>query len=53
MADNIARESIADLEGKYITFFIGDTIYGIELLHVIELINIQPITIIPKIPSYY
>jgi purine-binding chemotaxis protein CheW len=41
-----------DLSGKYLTFMIQDTIYGIELLNVIEILSIQAITRVPRIPDY-
>lgn len=41
-----------DLTGKYLTFFIGDATYGVELTNVIEIIGIQSVTAVPGIPSY-
>lgn len=41
-----------DLNGKYLTFFIGEATYGVELEHVIEIIGIQSITSVPGIPNY-
>ncbi len=41
-----------ELEGKSLTFFIGDTIYGLPLTNVIEIINVQAITKVPGTPSY-
>lgn len=41
-----------DLVGKFLTFQIEKSIYGIELFHVIEIISIQSITTVPHVPSY-
>ena len=41
-----------DLHGRYLTFYIGDTLYGIELMHVIEIISVQPTTRVPGLPPY-
>lgn len=38
--------------GKYLTFNLGDVIYGIKIKYVTEIIRIQPITIIPEVPDY-
>lgn len=40
------------LNGKYLTFFIENQSYGIEIKHVTEIISIQPITEMPDIPEY-
>lgn len=47
-----AEEVLDDLMGRYLTFHIGDNLYGLELLHVIEIISVQPITTIPRLPAY-
>ncbi|MBR5486040.1 MAG: purine-binding chemotaxis protein CheW [Oscillospiraceae bacterium] len=41
-----------DLNGRFLTFYIDDTVYGIDLLHVIEIIQVPPITHIPHVPNY-
>ncbi len=38
--------------GKVMTFYIGEQIYGIEIQNVIEIIEMQPITRIPHVPSF-
>ncbi len=40
------------LEGKFLTFGLGDEEYGIEIRHVIEIIGIQSITDLPDVPDY-
>lgn len=52
MSENIATEVLDDLNGRFLTFYIGESIYGIELLHVIEIISIQNITKVPNVPSH-
>lgn len=50
---NIAEDALDDLKGRYLTFFIDDTCYGIELLYISEIIGVQPITHIPNLPVYF
>lgn len=53
MAEAVSLTKTADdLSGRFLTFYIEDTIYGIELLHVIEIISIQSITQVPHVPHY-
>lgn len=42
-----------DLSGRFLTFYVGDTIYGVELLHVIEIVSVQPATHVPGLPAYF
>lgn len=39
-------------EGKYLSFRIGNEVYGIEIRHVTEIVGIQKITEVPDMPSY-
>lgn len=39
-------------EGKFLSFFLGEEEYAIEILKVREIIGLMPITPIPKMPSY-
>lgn len=41
-----------DLEGKSLTFYIGETLYGLPLTNVLEIINVQPIAKVPGTPAY-
>jgi len=43
---------ISKVGGGILTFFIEDQIYGIEIPYVTDIIEIQPITIVPKVPEY-
>jgi purine-binding chemotaxis protein CheW len=40
------------LAGKYLTFRLGNEEYGLQILKVQEIIQMQPITRIPKTPDY-
>ena len=40
-----------DLSGRYLTYYIDDALYGVELMMVTEIISIQPITRIPCLPD--
>lgn len=41
-----------DRSGRYLTFELGDQSYGISVLKVREIIQIQPITKVPRTPDY-
>lgn len=38
--------------GKYLTFFLGNEEYGLEILKVSEIIGMQPITRVPRVPDF-
>lgn len=51
--NNIKIDTIGDdLAGRYLTFYMDDKSYGVELMHVLEIISIQVITTIPRTPAY-
>ncbi|MCI8624010.1 MAG: purine-binding chemotaxis protein CheW [Provencibacterium sp.] len=52
MAEMITNGVQDDLNGKYMTFYIEDTVYGIELFHVMEIIQVVAITPVPNVPDY-
>jgi purine-binding chemotaxis protein CheW len=41
------------LEGKFLTFVLGDEEYGLDALKVESILSIQPITTIPNTPYYF
>lgn len=46
-------EQVEDTQkGKFLTFAIGQEVYGIEIRCVTEIIGIQPITCVPEVPDY-
>jgi purine-binding chemotaxis protein CheW len=38
--------------GRYLTFALGQEIYGIEIRYVREIIGLQPVTRLPEVPDY-
>ncbi len=40
------------MHGKYLTFAVGDEVYGIEIAYVTEIIGVQAITEVPELPGY-
>lgn len=57
MSENLINEVLLeqdadDLTGKFLTFHICDTIYGVELLDVKEIIQIESITRVPFLPPH-
>ena len=49
----VAEEALDELRGRFLTFYIDDTFYSIELCHIIEIISIQPTTYVPGLPDYF
>lgn len=51
--DDILQQEIEDTQhGRYLTFDIGDEVYGIEISHVKEIIGLQQINTMPEMPEY-
>ncbi len=46
------QASLADKEGKYLTFALGAEEYGLEILKVREIIGHMDITAVPQTPDY-
>lgn len=46
------QNGLESLEGKYLTFFLDNEEYGIEILKVQEIIRMQSITSIPRTPPF-
>lgn len=38
--------------GEVLLFSVDNNVYGIEIQYITEIIGIQPITIVPKVPNY-
>lgn len=38
--------------GRFLTFALGDEVFGIEIRYVTEIINVQPITRLPGVPEF-
>jgi len=54
-ADNAVKEASdvgKKLAGKYLTFKLGDEEYGLEILKVQEIIQMQTVTHVPRTPDY-
>ncbi len=51
MAEEILEEEDTQKD-KYLTFTLGDELYGIDIRVVIEIIGILPITGVPEVPDY-
>lgn len=39
-------------KGKFLTFTLGEEVYGIDILYVTEIVGIQPITEVPELPEF-
>ena len=47
-----AIKSMADNEGKYLTFSLAGEEYGIGILKVKEIIGMMPVTAVPRTPGH-
>lgn len=55
MQEDRSMERLLDedsMQGKYLTFDLGEETYGIEIRYVTEIIGMQSITEVPDMPSY-
>ena len=55
MTERLDMEKVIEEDtqhGKYLTFALGQEIFGIEIQYVTEIIGIQTITKIPEVPEY-
>lgn len=52
MAQTTTKEKKKAKSGKYLTFKLGQEIYGLEIHKVIEIIGMQDITPVPRTPDY-
>ena len=46
------KKETSAVEGKFLTFVLGDEIYGIEILKAREIIGLMDITTVPQTPDY-
>ncbi len=46
------KKEKSSLEGKFLTFILGEEIYGIEILKAREIIGLMDITTVPQTPNY-
>ena len=52
MESVVEKKEISDIEGKFLTFVLGEEIYGIEILKASEIIGLMDITTVPQTPDY-
>jgi purine-binding chemotaxis protein CheW len=52
MTTVVLEEEEDTQKGKFLTFALGNEVYGIEIMYVTEIVGIQPITEVPELPEY-
>jgi len=56
MAEAVSKQLVVQEEdtqhGKFLTFQLGNEVYGIEIRYDTEIIGIQQITYVPEVPKY-
>jgi purine-binding chemotaxis protein CheW len=51
--NDVAISSQEDTQhGRYLTFNLGEEVFGLEIRYVTEIIGMQPITMVPEVASY-
>ncbi len=50
--DSASAPATSSRAGKYLTFFLSGEEYGLEILKVSEIIGLQPITRVPRMPDF-
>ncbi len=50
--DSASATATSSRAGKYLTFFLAGEEYGLEILKVSEIIGLQPITRVPRMPEF-
>ncbi len=51
--DTKASKAMLSAEGKYLTFSLGDSVFGIELMRIREIIGMRPIRSMPQTPGFF
>lgn len=49
---SVVKSLSSDLEGKYLTFRLGDEEYGVGIMKIREIIGLMPITFVPQTPAF-
>lgn len=52
ISEQVINEEEDTLDGRFLTFQLGNDAYGIEIRYVTEIIGIQTITEVPELPEY-
>jgi purine-binding chemotaxis protein CheW len=50
--ESVSASATQSRAGKYLTFFLAGEEYGLEILKVSEIIGMQPITRVPRMPEF-
>jgi len=51
-SESVSTVAMKSRAGKYLTFFLAGEEYGLEILKVSEIIGMQPITRVPRMPEF-
>lgn len=52
LATAVQTSDLATLEGKYLSFALGEEVYGVAILKVQEIIGLMNVTSVPRTPGY-
>ena len=50
--EGLSNKALLNLEGKYLRFFLGKELYGIDILKIVEILRMVPITRVPHTPEF-
>lgn len=48
----IEETDTSEMEGKYLTFWTDNQLFGVPIAHVVQIVGMQTVTEIPEYPSY-
>ncbi|HCP14872.1 MAG TPA: chemotaxis protein CheW [Peptococcaceae bacterium] len=48
----LSSQNIAEMDGKYLTFWTDQQLFGVPIADVVQIVGIQQITVIPDFPAY-
>lgn len=46
------NDSVSEMDGKYLTFYTEQQLFGVPIADVVQIVGIQEITEVPEFPSY-
>ena len=50
--DGLKEKQEDTLQGRYLTFCLGEEVFGLQIRYVTEIIGLQPVTKVPEVPYF-
>lgn len=52
LIENYSDSNEETMSGRFLTFQVGKETYGIKIRYVIDIVGLQPLTVVPEMPDY-